>query len=253
MPPLLEPHPSWKFIPLFFLFFFFLSFFFPLFFFPFSLSLRPEEPSNCAKFTVTHEARITKCVVQRHWFLWLIISYNWPCSNIFSFPSEPAYQAALNAAPGEGAALGRTPRLRSAERGGAREGASGERERRDPRSETVSSNDPHLRAGSSSSRTAPRSATWSQLCRSEGPPKFSISLILGAYALRKKKEFSWDSRYFYLWDRGIANGKRLEQNKSKERKKNDLTRSKAPFGNFKTNTLLLLKALIFSCSFKKEP
>lgn len=97
------------------------------------------------------------------------------------------------------------------------------------------------------------SATWSQLCRSEGPPKFSISLILGAYVLRKKKEFCWDSRYFYLWDGEIARGKRLEQNKSKERKKNNLTRSKAPFGNFKTNALLLLKALIFFSSFKKEP
>lgn len=138
---------------------FFPLLFFSPYFFPFSLSLHPEEPSNCAKFTVTHKARITKCMVQRHWLLWLIISYNWPCSNIFAFPSEPAYQAALNAAPGEGAALGRTPRLSSAERGGAREGASGERERekRDPRTETASSNDPQLRAGSSSSRTARRS------------------------------------------------------------------------------------------------
>lgn len=128
----------------------------PLFFLS-PLFLHPEEPSNCARLAITHRARITKRMVQRHWLLWLIISYYWPCSNIFAFPSEPAYQAALNAAPGEGAALGRTPRLSSAERGG-REGASGEGEReRDPRTETVSSNDPQLRAGSSSSRTARRS------------------------------------------------------------------------------------------------
>lgn len=76
----------------------------------------------------------------------------------------------------------------------------------------------------------------------------------------RKRSFPGIADTFYLWDGGIAKGKRLEQNKSKERekekkesKKNNLTRSKAPFGNFKTYALLLLKALIFFLLLKRSP
>lgn len=52
--------------------------------------------------------------------------------------------------------------------------------------------------------------------------------------------------------RGESEGKKTGT-KQKQTKKNSLTMSKALFGNFKTNALLLLKALIFFPLLKRSP
>lgn len=168
----------WK-TSVFFLFFIF--FYFPA-------SPRRAEPSNCARLAVTHRARITKCMVQRHWLLWLIISYYWPCSNILAFPSEPAYQAALNAAPGEGAALGKTPRHSSAGRGRAGEGAGrSEGAERDPSRSCLSPP-----AAAAAPRSAPELRAALRHVKSitllGGAPQIPCQLGLGGLTYSGRKE-----------------------------------------------------------------
>lgn len=187
-PPLPEPRPNWKFLPRrfgppppFFFFLFFIFFYFPA-------SPRRAEPSNCARLAVTHRARITKCMVQRHWLLWLIISYYWPCSNILAFPSEPAYQAALNAAPGEGAALGKTPRHSSAGRGRAGEGAGrSEGAERDPSRSCLSPP-----AAAAAPRSAPELRAALRHVKSitllGGAPQIPCQLGLGGLTYSGRKE-----------------------------------------------------------------
>lgn len=202
-------------------------------------------------------------MVQRHWLLWLIISYYWPCSNILAFPSEPAYQAALNAAPSEGAALGRTPRHSSAERGREGEGAggSGRGTRRLELSPPAT-----LRAALAAAPAELLSTPepWIKICALphevnyaalRGPLNLVSVWFGGLCTQEERKEFCWDSRYFYLWDGGGERGGEKDWNKTKANKerKTILLMSKALFGNFKTNALLLLKALIFFPLLKRSP
>lgn len=93
-----------------------------------------------------------------------------------------------------------------------------------------------------------RSATWSQLRCSEGPPRFPVSSVWGGLRTREeRKEFCWDSRYFYLWDGGSVRGIRgwSKTRANKEKKKTVLQGAKPCLGTLKQTLRFLLKALIY--------
>lgn len=149
-------------------------------------------------------------------------------------------------------------------RRGEREGASRERERRGTRAlklsplTTLSS---VLAAAPAGRLAAPSlslsklcSATWSQLYRSEGPPKFSSTLIWGLmYSRKKERTFAGIADTFIYGMGGEWGGKKLEQNKSKQRK-TVLLQAKLYLETLKWMLCLYFKAFIFFfSSLKRSP